>query len=458
MKLNSKIFRAYDIRGKAFTDFDETGFFITAQAFGQYISQKWKISAPKILVSGDGRLSMPQLFPAIIAGLKNANCSVFWGGTLTTPLNFFAFHEGHFDASIQISASHNPSEDNGLKFTDKEGGICGNQIQEILVITKTLKIPENASFNPTYKTVNFSEKYTQKLLKITKKQTPQKIVVDAGNSISGTFYPEIFRKFGHEVTDLFCELDGNFPNHQPDPERPENLKFCQKKVLETGADFGFVFDGDGDRVGIILKDGTTLSADKILYVLSADFLSRNPKAKIVLDIMSSQTLIEKIKAIGGRPILSKTGHSYIEETMNKHHALLGGEQSGHFMFGENFYGHDDAMLASLRFLIAIENNPNLLEEIIKNWSSLEEFSEKLSVPDEEKFEIIKKIKIVFKSQFPIEQLNFLDGIRIDFNKEEWAIIRCSNTSPKIAVRIEAKDKNSLKMKKNILLNTLKKFT
>lgn len=456
MILNSKIFRAYDIRGKAFSDFDETGFFITAQAFGQYIAQKWNIKSPKIFVSGDGRLSMSKLFPAIIAGLQEAHCEVVWGDKLTTPLNFFAFHEGGFEASLQISASHNPSYDNGLKFTDKNGGICGEQIQEILALTKTSKIPENISFKPKYEVFDFSKKYTEKLLKITKKQSPKKIIVDAGNSISGTFYPEIFRKFGHEVSELFCELDGNFPNHQPDPERPENLTFCQDKVLKEKADFGFVFDGDGDRVGIILKDGTALSADKILYVLSADFLSRNPNEKIVLDIMSSQTLIEKIKAIGGKPILSKTGHSYIEETMNEHHALLGGEQSGHFMFGENFYGHDDAMLASLRFLIAIENNPKLLDEILKNWSTLEEFSEKINVPDEKKFQVIEQIKPVLESQFPVEQLNFLDGVRIDFNVEEWAIIRCSNTSPKIAIRIEAKGKESLETKKEMLLSALKK--
>lgn len=229
MILKSKIFRAYDIRGKAFEDFDSTGFFLVAQAFGQYIAQKWNLKNPKIFVSGDGRLSMPQLFPAVIKGLKQANCEVVWGGKLTTPINFFAFHEGHFDGAIQISASHNPAQDNGIKLMDKGGSVCGDEIQEIFKITQTLPVPENASFETNITITDFADRYTKKLLEITKPQNHRKIVVDAGNGIPGSFYPDIFRAFGHEVIELFCDPDGNFPNHQPDPERPENLKSCQKK-------------------------------------------------------------------------------------------------------------------------------------------------------------------------------------------------------------------------------------
>jgi len=458
MILNPKIFRAYDIRGEAFVDFDEAGFYLTAQAFGQYISKKFDKKSPKIFVSGDGRISMEELSLAVLGGLRTSGAEVVWGGAIPTPINYFAFHEGDFDASIQISASHNPPQDNGLKFTDRKGSVCGDEIQEILKITE--HIGENISVDLTkgtheYLKVDYGPIYREKLKSITAPQTPLKIVADAGNAIPGTFYPLYIKDSGHEVVELFCALDGNFPNHQPDPERPENLKFCIEEVLKTKADLGVSFDGDGDRVGIILADGTSLNADKILYILTADFLSRNPGEKIILDAMISATLIEKIRDLGGKPIVTPTGHSYIEQAMHAHNARMGGEQSGHFMFGENFYGHDDACLAVLRFITAIENNPSLIEEVTEKWPKLLEFSEKITVEDERKFKILDKVAAVLAEKY--EHANTIDGVRIDWDDGEWAIVRCSNTSPKISVRIEAINEESLNTKKFEILEVLNKF-
>ena len=462
MILNPKIFRAYDIRGEAFTDFDEDGFFIIAAAFGRYISDKFKLEKPKIFVSGDGRISMDQLFPAIISGLESANCEVTWGGVITTPMNYFAFHEGQFDAAIQISASHNPPQDNGLKLTDRNGAICGQEIQKIRKLTECVECNLSKEIGACLNECQPQEitnKYVEKLQSILPSQATKKIVVDAGNGVSGMHYPQILKQFGHEVIELYCNLDGNFPNHQPDPERPENLKALIQKVQATNADYGFAFDGDGDRVGIVLKDGTIISADKIIFILASDFLSRNPKEKIVLDIMCSPVLINKIQELEGQVVLSKTGHSYIEEAMHKTKALLGGEQSGHFMFGENFYGHDDALLACLRFLSAVQDKPDLITEVRDKWPQLLEFSEKIDASDEEKFEIVKKVetRLIASLSGTDVTANSIDGLRLDWPNFEWAIIRCSNTSPKIAVRIEAKDQESLELKKNLILNTLKKF-
>ncbi len=460
MILNPKIFRAYDIRGVAFIDFDEDGFYMIAQAYGQYIAEKFNIKNPKIFVSGDGRLSMPMLFPAVITGLTVSGADVTWGGTLPTPINFFALHEGNFDASIQISASHNPAADNGLKLTDRSGAVCGEEIQKIRKLTQQITPKVQQDFgtcaNGCVK-VDYATAYQKKIKSITPDQSPMKIVIDAGNGVSGIFYPKILKDFGHEVIRLFCDLDGNFPNHQPDPERPENLKWAQDKLQEEKADLAFIYDGDGDRVGIILSDGTMLNADKIMYVLASDFLRRNPGEKIILDAMTSATLLEKIKSLGGHPILSKTGHSFIEESMHKNKALLGGEQSGHFMFGENFYGHDDACLASLRFIQAIEATPKLIEEITTNWPNLLEFSEKVAVDDELKFEVLDNVKDKLLSMKIDGEINTIDGVRIDWNDGEWAIIRCSNTSPKIAIRIEAKNQMSLEAKKTMLVSVLKSF-
>jgi phosphomannomutase/phosphoglucomutase len=214
MKLEPKIFRAYDIRGEAFVDFDEDGFFVIAQAFGQYIAEKFEIKRPKIFVSGDGRNSMPELWPAVIAGLEAAGTKATWGGTLPTPVNYFALHEGDFDAAIQISASHNPPADNGLKLTDRHGAVCGDEIQKIRKRAECLDCRHGENFGTCAnrcEKVDFFEKYQEKIQEITPRQTARKLVVDAGNGVAGTFFPQVLRKFGHEISELFCDLDPNFP-------------------------------------------------------------------------------------------------------------------------------------------------------------------------------------------------------------------------------------------------------
>jgi phosphomannomutase/phosphoglucomutase len=457
MILNPKIFRAYDIRGEAFIDYDEDGFCVTAAAYGKYIAKKHHRKNPKIFVSGDGRTSMSKLFPAIITGLNNAHCEVTWGGAIPTPMNYFMLHEGGFDAAIQISASHNPPKDNGLKFTDTHGAVCGDEIQEILQMTKNKDSQfKNKQSEPkhTIPPTTIFEKYLQKLQKITPNQSPKTIILDSGNAIPGTFYPEIFEAFGHRVERLYCDLDATFPNHQPDPERVENLQDLLHALKEKKADYGLAFDGDGDRLGVVLENGTILSADKILYCLAVDFLSRNPGEKIVIDAMSSRTLIQKLEAKGATVIVSPTGHSYIHEKMEEVGARFGGEQSGHFMFGENFYGHDDAMLAGLRFIHAIESHPELITDVTDNWPALLEFSEKITVVDEEKFNIVEKVKADVLRDYP--EAITVDGVRVDWDQGEWAIVRCSNTSPKIAVRLEMTTPERLKEMETYFTDLLQK--
>lgn len=458
MILNKKIFRAYDIRGEAFVDFDEDGFFVVAAAFGKYISDKFAVKNPRIFVAGDGRQSMLELWPAVVSGLESVGGEVVWGGTITSPMNYFYFNNEEFDATVQITASHNPSKDNGMKFMDKNGSVCGEELQIISKMsecTKCLMAKDMGVCKNGCSKVEFFTDYLYKLIKITPEQKLLNIVVDSGNGVAGMYYPEIFSQFGHNVIELYCDLDTTFPNHQPDPERPENLQDLIKKVKEMGADFGIAFDGDGDRVGIVSSEGVIFSADKILYILAVDFLSRNHGESIVIDAMSSTALAKKIREIGGVPVFSKTGHSYIEEKMHEVSAKLGGEQSGHFMFGENFYGHDDAALAVLRFISAIQKFPQLLSETLINWPDLLEFSEKFTVPDEDKFEILDKIRGILVKKYP--EADTTDGVRVEFGNLEWGIVRCSNTSPKISIRIEARDEKSLEEKKEILVGVLNKF-
>lgn len=459
MILNDTVFRAYDIRGEAFVDFDDDGMFILAQGFGQYLQQKFNTEGGirlRVLVTGDGRQSQREFAPALAAGLEAAGCDVVWGGTVPTPVNFFAFRDRNFDGAIQLSASHNPASDNGLKLTDRNGAVCGDEIQKIKKICHSL--------SPTVREGNIEREdiesellktYVQKIEKSVFPHNGRSIVLDAGNGVSGMVYPQIYRSLGHHVDELFCDLDTTFPNHQPDPERIENLQHIIARVKEIGAEFGIAFDGDGDRLGVVLSDGTVLNADKILFVLAADFLSRNPGGVIIVDAMSSATLTEKIREIGGRVIRSKTGHSFIEEAMHENNSLLGGEQSGHIMLGEDFYGHDDACLAGLRFLAAVEKFPALLFEVTTKWPDLLEFSEKIDAPDEKKFEILDQLTVKVLELFP--EANTIDGVRIDWSNGEWAIVRCSNTSPKIAVRIEAKNEESLEEKRELLVGMLERL-
>ncbi len=460
MILNPTIFRAYDIRGIAFQDFDEDGFFVIAKSFVEFLKQKYKTQNLKIFVSGDGRNSMDALFPAVLSGIKAGGADVVWGGVLPTPINFFALHEGQFDATLQITASHNPADYNGLKLTDKSGSVCGDEIQAIRKIAECAECALGSELGQAVangEPVDFSAQYISKILEITSAQKPQKIVVDAGNAIPGIYYPEFLEKFGHKVERLFCDLDPNFPNHEPDPEILENLTDLIEKMKEDHFDFGFAFDGDGDRLGVVYKDGQVFSPDKILYVLAADFLSRNPGEKIVVDIMTSAILIDKIKKLGGKIILSPTGHSFIEENLKNHNAKFGGEQSGHFMFGENFYGHDDAFLAALRFLAAVQNFPNLLSAITKEWPKTVQFYDRIETDEETKFSAIEKFSESIKKKYPVEKLNFIDGVRIDFSNGEWAIIRASNTAPIIRAMIEARDEVQLEKYKSEIMPVLRKF-
>ena len=454
MILKDTVFRAYDIRGEAFVDFDDDGMFVLAQGFGQYLSQKFGTDIPlRVLVTGDGRQSQVEFAPALEAGLEAAGCDVVWGGTVPTPVNFFIFRDHNFDGAIQLSASHNPARDNGLKLTDRFGAVCGEEIQKIRKICHSLSPTKREGVvQKEDGELPFLQEYAEKIKESVLPHRGRSLVLDAGNGVSGMVYPQIYRSFGHSVDELFCDLDTTFPNHQPDPERPENLQHLITRVKEVGAEFGIAFDGDGDRLGVILADGTILNADKILFILAADFLSRNPGATIVVDAMSSATLAEKIREIGGVVIRSKTGHSFIEEAMHEHNALLGGEQSGHFMLGENFYGHDDGCLAGLRFLAAVEKFPALISEVTHKWPDLLEFSEKVSVSDETKFQVLEKMSEQLVQQFP--KADVTDGVRIDWDDGEWAIVRCSNTSPKIAVRIEAKNEESLEEKKELLVGML----
>lgn len=282
-----------------------------------------------------------------------------------------------------------------------------------------------------------------------------KVVIDCGNGIAGAFYPKILRELGYEVTELYCELDGTFPNHEPDPIVEGNLKDLKQKVLELKANIGLAFDGDGDRVGIVTETGKFINADKLLMLLTKDVLTRHPKSKIVFTVSNSQVLFDLTKQWGGNPIMCKVGHSYVENAMHEHHAILGGEQSGHFFLPEDYYGYDDALITACRILAIANQNGKPVSELFSDFPPI--YSEPEMRPycaDDLKFEVLEKIMNYFKDRYPS---NTLDGIRMDFGNGSWAGIRVSNTSPCLSVIMEGGSRKALDEVKVIVLEHLKTY-
>ncbi len=435
--LSPTIFRAYDIRGVYGRDFDAEGFAAIAYAFAQRTAERFGVESPTIFLSGDGRQSQSELVPAVVAGLVAGGAQVTWGGTLPTPINYFAQKRGNYDASVQVSASHNPPEYNGLKLTDRHGAVCGEAITQLGEVARAAEAiaVDYADWQAQTQAHDYAPAYSDALT-VGVEHAPLHIIVDSGNSIAGSFYPSVLRKLGHTVTELYCELDTTFPHHQPDPEEPENLTDLVAAMAEHGADLGVAFDGDGDRVGIVLPGGEILSADQIMAGLTADFLTRNPNERVVVDLMMSAAYVAYAEARGAEVLLSKTGHSHIEQAMHQHGIRLGGEQSGHFMFGEEYYGYDDAMLAVIRWVSAVQADPDLLPSLTTQWPQMVQRSEKFPVPDDEKFAVMERVQADLGAQYP--QANLTDGVRIDWADGEWGIIRCSNTTPKISLRVQGR--------------------
>ncbi len=496
------IFRAYDIRGIAMPkndtptgstgsnsatthDIDLTPLssYIIGIATGEYLTENFG-PHQKIIVGRDNRLTGESLQKAFIHGLEESKCIVTNIGLATSPMVYWGTCALPFDAGINITASHNPKEYNGIKIVGKGAhSICGDELQKILAMSqaiyeeKTAAIAiataDSASTNQqniyaeptnTLPEQSIAQEYLEDLLHRAHPskgapwgtlQRPLKIVIDAGNATAGAFAPTLFRKFGCEVIELYCDLDGNYPHHEANPEEAKNMQDLGNKVRETGAACGIAFDGDGDRTGIVDEKGRHHSADYLLLLLAKDLLKRMPESQIVFDVKVSQLLISGIREANGVPVMSKTGHSFIESKMKEIKSPLGGEISGHFFFGENYYGFDDAFLAALRLLSIFSQSDKPVSQHfdeLPKMSTTPEF--KLRCPDDKKFEIVQKITDHFTKLYPCITL---DGVRVNFDTSSWGAIRCSNTSPNLTARLEAPTNERLAAITKIFIEELKKY-
>lgn len=465
MNINPLIFRAYDIRGIAAplddkpADLTEKTVYLIGRAAGIYLQKKYAVET--MAVGSDNRLTSDTLKIAYMQGLIDSGVQPTDIGLVTSPMVYWTNCAMPFDSGTNITASHNPKEYNGLKIVVKNAhSICGDELQEVLKIIQTegTSWPEFNATNYAALSVpklNIWPQYLTDITSRTKLAKPLKVVIDCGNGVAGKFAPELLRKLGCEVIELYCNLDGNFPNHEANPEELHNMTDLIAKVLENKADLGIGFDGDGDRVGIVDEKGHMYSSDFMLLLLARDMLTRLPNSQVVFDIKVSQAIINDLKKHGAIPVMSKTGHSFIEAKMKEIGAPLAGEVSGHLFFGENYYGFDDALLAAARILEIASKNQSpfstFFDDLPKTCTT-PEF--KAHCPDDKKFQIVKELVAHFTALYDCITI---DGVRVNFDENSWGAVRASNTSPNLTLRFEALTPEKLAEIQKIMVEEMRKY-
>ena len=387
----------------------------------------------RVFVGSDNRLSSGPLKTALIEGLAATGLPVTDIGEVLTPTVYFASASyGNSGAGVMITGSHLDTRYNGIKMAYGKLALAGEQIQEVLRIIDDSAFAagdSEISEDPTMINKHMTE--IQRKVFMAK---PMKVVLDAGNGLSGTYLPPVLRALGLEVECLYCEPDGAFPNHLPNPEDPEMTRDLEAKVVELGADLGLAFDGDSDRCGFIDNHGHHIAADRLLALLARDLLSRHPKTPIVFDVKASQALPDEIKKFGGVPVMWKSGHSLMKQKMNEIGSLLGGEVSGHLFIGEDYYGFDDAPLVALKTLEIFSKSDKTIAEIFEEIPKLVATPEiVLSAPDDLKFTMIEEMTAKLQSDYEVVTV---DGARVLFDKG-WGLVRASNTQPAVTLRFEA---------------------
>jgi phosphomannomutase/phosphoglucomutase len=461
---NDKIFREYDIRGVVGIDLDGDFVFSLGKAFGTLIKNIKKIGN-RVSVGRDGRLSSETLAENIIEGIISTGIDVYDIGLCPTPLQYFSIHHLNLDGGIMVTGSHNPPEYNGFKLSIGKETIFGEEIQKLKEIIEKRSWSESPG-NGHLKHYDILTAYREFMVNrfsylSDKCYRKLKVVVDAGNGTGGIVAPVILEAMGCEVIPLYCEPDGRFPNHHPDPTIVENLKELIKVTKEEGADIGVGYDGDADRIGIVDSFGDIIWGDQIMVILARDILSKRHGAVIIGDVKCSQTMFDDIERRGGRPIMWKTGHSLVKDKMRKEGALLAGEFSGHIFISDDYFGFDDAVYTTFRLIEIMKTTGLGINELLSDIPRMCSTPEiRIDCPEEQKKEVVdrmvrrcKEYNILGKP-FPIKKIYDIDGVRVVFEKG-WGLIRSSNTQPVVVMRFEAEDEKSLNEYRNFLEKELK---
>ena len=443
------IFREYDIRGVVPDELNRETAHVLGLALGTYYAEK---GARRICVGRDCRLSSPELSEGLISGLSASGMAVTDTGMVPTPGLYFSIYHLDMDGGVQITGSHNPPEFNGFKVClGKATTIHGAEIRKIREIVSAGKFRSGAG---KVEKAEILGPYVDYLVEnINPGPVKRHVVVDAGNGTGGLVACEIYSRLGWRVTPLFCEPDGWFPNHHPDPTIPENLESLIARVRDEGADLGIAFDGDADRIGVVDRRGQVIWGDLLMIIFGRDLLTRHPGAKIIGEVKCSQVLYDDIRRHGGQAIMWKAGHSLIKSKMKEEGALLAGEMSGHLFFAERYFGFDDAVYAGARLLEILSRNPGTLEEMLSDVPRMVNTPEiRMECSDDRKFRIVEELAEEFKKDYDVIDV---DGARVLFDGG-WGLIRSSNTQPVLVLRFEAKDQERLKEIRRIFMEKLEK--
>lgn len=435
MTINPGIFREYDIRGIVDQDLTADVVEILGRGMGSYFRRHGK---RRVALGRDCRLSSPRFADALAAGLQSTGCAVVDIGTVPTPLLYFMIFHKKLDAGVMITGSHNPPEFNGFKMMCGEETLYGETIQELRRMIESGDFVVEAAGPRSG--LDIVPEYRATVLGIIKPARPLHIVVDAGNGTGGVVAVPIFKALGCWVEELFCEMDGNFPNHHPDPTLPEAMEALTAKVRETGADLGIAYDGDADRLGVVDDAGRLLWGDQLMILFSRDILKDHPGAAVISEVKATKLLYDEIAKLGGRPIMWKTGHSLIKKKIKEEHALLAGEMSGHLFFADRWYGFDDAVYASARLVELVSKSDRKLSAMLSDLPAMVSTPEiRVYASDEVKFRIVDEVKAELRKTHPIIDI---DGVRASFPKG-WALVRASNTQAVLVLRFEAETMKDL---------------
>jgi len=425
------IFKAYDIRGIVDRTLTEPAVRAIGAALG---SEAVSRGIGRIAVGRDGRLSGPRLRDALIEGIRSTGTAVVDVGMVATPMLYFATHHLGTQSGVEITGSHNPPEYNGLKMVLGGEALYGEGLQKLRQRIERGDLV-HAAVPGALEQADVSSAYLERIRGDVKLARPMKIAIDCGNGVAGSMAPALYRALGCEVTELFCEVDGTFPNHHPDPAHAENLQDLIRCLRETDAEIGLAFDGDGDRLGVVTKDGQIIWPDRQLMLFARGVLAEQPGAQIIFDVKCSRHVAAQIRAHGGVPLMWRTGHSLIKAKLKETGAPLAGEMSGHIFFKHRWYGFDDGMYAGARLLelLSCEKNPSAVLNALPNASSTPELQ--LKTAEGENFTLVERLQREARFDEAREIIR-IDGVRVEY-EDGFGLARPSNTTPVVVLRFEA---------------------
>ena len=446
--MNPEMFREYDIRGIAGKDMTDEDVLLIGKGVGTFLRERGR---SKLTVGRDCRLTSPRYSEKVIEGLLSTGCDVIDIGVCPTPVLYFSIQHLDQEGGVMVTASHNPMEYNGFKLCKDLDSIHGKDIQTIFNIIKEQSFRVGQGSLSSSDVVAAYKEFVAKNITLAKSL---KVGVDAGNGTAGVVAVPVMKNLGCDVYDIYCDMDGTFPNHEADPTVAKNVQDLISLVREKGLDIGIGYDGDGDRIGVVDEQGNIIYGDQLMIIFSREILSRKPGATFISEVKCSKTMYDDIEKNGGRPIMWKTGHSLIKKKMKEEKAVLAGEMSGHMFFADRYFGYDDAIYASCRLLEILTDTGKTISQLLsgvpKTYSTPEI---RVDCPDDKKFSVVKKATEIFRERYPIIDI---DGVRVLFD-DGWGLVRASNTQPALVLRFEAMSESRLSEMRHLVESALEEI-